>query len=79
MRREVLHVSRLCVRSFALCIDGYGAGPRQDLHNPIGVRGTELMEWFFATRLWRRMHGYQCMKSVAGERANPRFLRRATS
>jgi dihydrofolate reductase len=49
-------VSRLCVRSFALSIDGYGAGPRQDLQNPIGVRGTELMEWFFQTRAWRSMH-----------------------
>ena len=52
-------MSRLCVRSFALSIDGYGAGPRQDLHNPIGVRGNELMEWFFATRAWRRMHGQE--------------------
>jgi len=50
-------VSRVCVRSFALSIDGYGAGPRQDLQNPIGVRGLELMEWFFQTRAWRRMHG----------------------
>jgi dihydrofolate reductase len=50
-------VSRVCVRSFALSIDGYGAGPRQDLDNPIGARGMELMEWFFATRAWRRMHG----------------------
>ena len=50
-------MSRVCVRSFALSLDGYGAGPRQDLHNPIGVRGLELMEWFFQTRAWRRMHG----------------------
>jgi len=50
-------VPRLCVRSFAVSIDGFGAGPAQDLHNPLGVRGTELMEWFFRTRLWRRMHG----------------------
>jgi dihydrofolate reductase len=52
-------MSRVCVRSFALSIDGYGAGPRQDLHNPLGVRGFELMEWFFQTRAWRRMHGEQ--------------------
>jgi dihydrofolate reductase len=52
-------VSRVCVRSFALSIDGYGAGPRQDLHNPLGVRGAGLMEWFFATRAWRRMHGQE--------------------
>ena len=57
MRQEEPSVSRVCVRSFALSIDGYGAGPRQDLQNPIGVRVLELMEWFFQTRAWRRMHG----------------------
>jgi dihydrofolate reductase len=51
-------VSKLRVKSFALSIDGYGAGPNQDLQNPLGVRGTELMEWFFHTRVWRKMHGF---------------------
>ena len=51
-------VSRLRVLSFAISIDGYGAGPNQDLQNPLGLRGPELMEWFFPTRLWRRMHGH---------------------
>ena len=50
-------MSKLRVQSFAISIDGYGAGPNQDLQNPLGVRGPELMEWFFHTRLWRRMHG----------------------
>ncbi len=50
-------MSRLLVRSFAISLDGYGAGPDQDLDNPLGVRGPELMEWFFATRVWRRIHG----------------------
>jgi len=50
-------VSKLCVHSFALSIDGYGAGPNQDLQNPLGVNGPELMEWLFQTRTWRRMHG----------------------
>jgi dihydrofolate reductase len=50
-------MSKLLVRSFAISIDGYGAGPDQDLQNPLGVRGPELMEWFFQTRAWRRMHG----------------------
>ncbi|MGJ7496743.1 dihydrofolate reductase family protein [Variovorax sp. RT4R15] len=50
-------MSKLCVRSFAISIDGYGAGPNQDLQNPLGVRGPELMEWFFPTRAWRKMHG----------------------
>jgi dihydrofolate reductase len=49
-------VSRIRVQSFAISIDGYGAGPGQDLRNPLGVNGPELMEWFFQTRVWRRMH-----------------------
>lgn len=50
-------MSRLLVRSFAVSLDGYGAGPGQDLENPLGIRGPELMEWFFHTRTWRAMHG----------------------
>jgi dihydrofolate reductase len=50
-------VARVRVLSFAVSIDGYGAGPNQDLRNPLGVGGPELMEWFFPTHVWRSMHG----------------------
>jgi len=50
-------MSKVRVQCFAVSIDGYGAGPHQDLGNPLGVNGPELMEWFFHTRVWRRMHG----------------------
>jgi dihydrofolate reductase len=50
-------MSKLRVRSFALSIDGFGAGPNQDLQNPLGVGGPEMFEWFFKTRAWQRMHG----------------------
>src|SRR6266542_4505227 len=58
MKADELRVSKLRVQSFAISIDGYGAGPNQDLQNPLGVRGPELMECFFHTRVWRRMHGH---------------------
>jgi dihydrofolate reductase len=45
------------VQSFAVSLDGFSAGPRQDLQNPLGIRGPELMEWFFHTRIWREMQG----------------------
>ncbi|HXD48997.1 MAG TPA: dihydrofolate reductase family protein [Gemmatimonadaceae bacterium] len=45
------------VQSFGISIDGFGAGPNQDEANPLGVRGPELMEWFFPTRVWRQMQG----------------------
>jgi len=50
-------MSKVRVESFAVSIDGYGAGPNQDLQNPLGVRGPELMDWFFNTRVWQKMHG----------------------
>ena len=50
-------MAKLRVQSFAVSIDGFGAGPDQSLEHPLGVRGPELMEWFFATRFWRAMHG----------------------
>jgi dihydrofolate reductase len=52
-------MSKLRVRSFAVSIDGYSAGLNQDLQNPLGVRGPDLMEWFFQTRMWREMHGLE--------------------
>ena len=52
-------MSKLRVNSFAVSIDGYGAGPNQDLQNPIGVGGMALMDWFFPTRTWRHMQGFE--------------------
>src|SRR5690349_6087139 len=48
---------KLRVSSFAVSLDGYGAGPSQDLDNPLGVGGIALMEWFFPTKTWQDMHG----------------------
>lgn len=50
-------MSRLRVHSFAISIDGYGAGPNQSLENPLGVGGVALHEWSFATRTIRQMFG----------------------
>ncbi|MGB9428828.1 MAG: dihydrofolate reductase family protein [Gammaproteobacteria bacterium] len=50
-------MSKLRVLSFAVSIDGFGAGLNQDLQNPLGVRGPELMDWFFHTHAWNKMQG----------------------
>ena len=50
-------MSKLRVLSFAVSIDGFGAGPKQDLQNPLGVRGPELMDWFFHTQVWNQKQG----------------------
>jgi len=50
-------MARIRVAAFSISLDGYGAGPRQDLQNPLGVRGTELHGWFFPTDAFKKMHG----------------------
>ncbi|MBI2771529.1 MAG: dihydrofolate reductase family protein [Burkholderiales bacterium] len=50
-------MSKVRVLSFALSLDGYGAGPSQSLQNPLGVRGPEMMQWFMHTQVWRKMMG----------------------
>ena len=42
-------MSKVRVSGFSLSMDGYGAGPDQDIDNPLGVRGHEMFEWFFQT------------------------------
>lgn len=50
-------MSRLLVRNFSISLDGYAAGPHQDLDHPLGVGGTQLHEWIFATRSGSQMIG----------------------
>ncbi len=50
---------RLRVHNFAISLDGYAAGPDQSLENPLGVGGSKLHEWVFATRSGRETHGMQ--------------------
>jgi len=50
-------MSKVRVSSFSVSIDGFGAGARQDLQNPLGVRGPEMFSWFFQTEVWNKMQG----------------------
>jgi dihydrofolate reductase len=50
-------MSRVRVAAFSISLDGFGAGSRQDLQNPLGVRGTELHHWFFHTEGFKKMTG----------------------
>ncbi len=47
------------VHCFAVSLDGFGAGPDQDLEHPLGVGGPALHEWVFGTRSFARMHGQE--------------------
>jgi dihydrofolate reductase len=50
-------MSRLLVRNYSISLDGYGAGPGQGLEHPLGIGGTQLHEWIFATRSGNQMIG----------------------
>jgi dihydrofolate reductase len=48
---------KLRVHAFSISLDGYGAGPKQDRDNPLGIGGEALHEWVVATRTFRQMFG----------------------
>ncbi len=50
-------MSRVRVHNLAVSLDGYAAGPGQDVDNPLGVGGPRLHEWVFETAFGRRMMG----------------------
>jgi len=48
-------MSRLRVAAFGISIDGYGAGPEQDLANPMGVGGMALHQWVLRTKTFQKI------------------------
>ena len=50
-------MSKLRVHAFSISLDGYGAGPGQDIDNPLGVGGIGLHGWAHATRTFQQMFG----------------------
>ena len=50
-------MGKVRVAAFSVSLDGFGAGPRQDLQNPLGVHGEELHTWFAQTEAFRKMQG----------------------
>jgi len=42
------------IESFTISLDGFGAGPGQDINNPLGVGGTSLHGWLLPTRTLQR-------------------------
>jgi dihydrofolate reductase len=50
-------MARLRVHAFTVSLDGYGAGPHQDLQHPLGVGGEALHQWLIGTRTFKQMFG----------------------
>ncbi|MCW2974418.1 MAG: deaminase [Thermoleophilia bacterium] len=49
-------MSRVRVHNFGVSLDGFGTGAGQSLEEPFG-HGQHLMNWFFPTDAFQRMHG----------------------
>jgi dihydrofolate reductase len=50
-------MAKLRVESFTISLDGFGAGPDQDLDHPMGVGGNALHKWAFTTQTFQHMFG----------------------
>ncbi len=46
-------MAQVRVESFTISLDGYGAGPNQDINNPLGVGGKDLHQWAIPTRTFQ--------------------------
>ncbi len=43
----------------SMSLDGFVAGPRQGVDDPLGIGGMRLHEWVFPLTVWRAMQGLQ--------------------
>jgi dihydrofolate reductase len=50
-------MAKLRVHNYSISFDGYAAGPSQSLDAPLGVGGTKLHGWAWATRSFRAIFG----------------------
>jgi dihydrofolate reductase len=45
--------------NISMSLDGFVAGARQSVDNPLGIGGTRLHEWVIPLTVWRATHGLQ--------------------
>ena len=50
-------MAKLRVHNVAVSLDGYAAGPKQSLDNPLGEGGMDPHNWIFPTRTFQEMVG----------------------
>ena len=51
-------MSRLRLK-LSMSLDGFVAGPRQSVDDPLGIGGMRLHEWVFPLAAWRAPHGLE--------------------
>ena len=52
-------MTKVKVAGFGVSLDGFAAGPAQNLEHPLGLRGEEVFQWFFPTRTFHQMVGQE--------------------
>jgi dihydrofolate reductase len=67
-------MSKLRVNAFSVSIDGFGAGPGQDLEHPMGIGGMALHQWVLGTKTFQQLHGDANL--VGREDADDKFAAR---
>lgn len=50
-------MAKLRIAAYTISLDGYGAGPNQDLEHPLGIGGEQLHGWLIPTRTFQQTHG----------------------
>jgi hypothetical protein len=50
-------MSKIRIHSFTISIDGYGAGPNQNIEVPLGVGGEDLHNWMVKTEFFQKLYG----------------------
>jgi dihydrofolate reductase len=63
-------MQKVRVAGFSLSLDGFGAGPEQSVHDPLGKGGLALHEWLFRTRA----HQAEAGGSGGSEGVDDRFV-----
>jgi dihydrofolate reductase len=43
----------------SMSLDGFAAGPKQSVENPLGIGGMRLHHWVFPLTIWRATHGLE--------------------
>jgi dihydrofolate reductase len=51
-------MARLRLR-LSMSLDGFIAGPSQDLQNPLGIGGQQVHHWVFSLKAFREQHGME--------------------